>query len=213
MKQQLWFVFLIWSLIWFNLEQIYQRFVSIWKSNQGSISCQCFQLMNSLENCISRVEISIFSKYSYELIWKYIIYMYIYMNEIEAEDLISQTERENDKLVVHERVREKKTRTTFCLFLISDTFVVMNGVTFERNYVSSFIRSYLNTSSSSILHSLRRTIYFIIRSFISCYCWRSRSRLYEMSCCRSVPVMESSRRTYDVCIVQSSRIMLNNINA
>ena len=73
----------MWSLIRFKLEQIHQRFVSISKPNLGSIFLY-FQLMNSLENCISRVEIANYQNYSNKLICKYIyiyilIYIYIYL--------------------------------------------------------------------------------------------------------------------------------------
>ena len=111
------------------------------------------------------------------MIWKYIyiylIYIYICIDLYERNrswrSHLPNGERERQSESTRKREKKyQKTKTAFCLFLISDTFSTRHEeVAFERNYVSSFIRSYLNTSSSSMIRSLRRTIYFIIRSFIT----------------------------------------------
>ena len=135
---------------------------------KDTFSFQCFQVIKSLKNCISRVEIANYKNFCRELVTK--TYLIIYERNRSWRSHLSNGERERQSSSTRKRKgkKKKKTRTTFCLFLNSGTFSTRHeGIAFGRNYVPSFIRSYGNTSSSSMIRSLRRPISFITQSFIS----------------------------------------------
>ena len=80
-----------------------------------------------MNNCISRIETANSINYRNELIYIYIyvywyLYMYIYINicictKLEAEDLISQSERENDKVLAQKGWGKNKKNEDYVLSL------------------------------------------------------------------------------------------------